>query len=72
MSKINQCSDVDHSQIIGGEQMQTIVKLLEGMQSNYWGDISPHPPRVSAPLVAVPAPANNVVEACCEIPTCMK
>ena len=24
-----------------GEQMQIIVKLLEGMQSNYLGDISP-------------------------------
>ena len=33
-------------------QMQTIVKLLGGMQSNYWGDISPlNPPRVSAPLI---------------------
>ena len=31
-------ADVDHTQIIGG-----------GIQSNYWGDISPIP-RVSAPL----------------------
>ena len=32
-------------------QMQTIVKLLGEMQSNYWGDIFPPiPPRVSAPL----------------------
>ena len=25
----------------GGVQMQTILKLLVGIQSNYWGDISP-------------------------------
>ena len=25
-------------------QMQTILKLLGGMQSNYWRDISPHTP----------------------------
>ena len=31
-------------------QMHTIVKLLWGMQSNYWGDISPFP-WVSAPLL---------------------
>ena len=31
-------ANVDHSQIIG-----------EGLQSNYWEDISPHPPRVSVP-----------------------
>ena len=24
--------------------MQTILKLLGGIQLNYWGDISPHPP----------------------------
>ena len=38
--------------LLGGMQVQTIVKLLGGMQSNYWGDISPHPHRVSAPLIA--------------------
>ena len=38
--KIIQRSDADHSQIIGE------------MQSNYWGDISPHFPRVSAPLLS--------------------
>ena len=30
--------------------MWTILKLLGGIQPNYWGDISPHPPLVSAPL----------------------
>ena len=34
-------ADVDHSQTIGR------------MQPNYWGDISPHPPLVSAPLLKV-------------------
>ena len=24
--------------------MQTLLKLLGGTQSNYWGDIYPHPP----------------------------
>ena len=44
-------SDADHNQIIGGMQMWTILKLLGGIQSNYWGDISPiPPPRVLAPL----------------------
>ena len=41
-------ADVDHTQIIGGDS----VKLLGGIHSNYWGDVSPHPPplRVLAPL----------------------
>ena len=30
--------------------MQTVVKLLNGMQSNYWGDLSPNPLWVLAPL----------------------
>ena len=30
-------------------QMQTIVKLLAGMQSYYWGDISPRPPGLRHP-----------------------
>ena len=33
-------SVADRLQVI---QIQTRVKLLGGMQSNYWGDISPHP-----------------------------
>ena len=33
--------------LLGGMQMQTIVKFLRVMQSNYWEDI---PPRISAPL----------------------
>ena len=39
--KIIQRSDIDHSQIIGGLQMQTIVKVLKGMQSNYLGGVFP-------------------------------
>ena len=31
-------------------QMKTILKLMGDIQSNYWGDIFPHPPLVSAPL----------------------
>ena len=37
-------SNAHQSQIIGGMQMQTLLKLLGGTQSNYWGDIYPHPP----------------------------
>ena len=33
-------------QIIGG------YATIGGIQPNYWGGISPHPPRVSAPLIA--------------------
>ena len=45
-------SNAHQSQIIGGMQMQTILKLLGEIQSNYWGDIYPHPPlRVSTPLL---------------------
>ena len=36
-------SNAHQSQIIGGMQMQTILKLLGGIQSNYWGNISPIP-----------------------------
>ena len=35
--------NAQQSQIIGGMQMQTILKLLGEIQSNYWGDIYPHP-----------------------------
>ena len=35
-------ADVDHTETIGGE-----------IQPNYWGDISPPLPRVSAPLIIV-------------------
>ena len=31
--------------------MWTILKLLGGIQPNYWGDIFPHPPLVSALLI---------------------
>ena len=30
--------------LLEGMQMKTILKLLGGIQSNYWGDISPYPP----------------------------
>ena len=43
-------SDAHQSQIIGGMQMKTILKLLGGMQSIYWGIYPPHPPLVLAPL----------------------
>ena len=36
-------SNAHQSQIIGGMQVQTILKLLGEIQSNL-GDISPHPP----------------------------
>ena len=36
-------SNAHQSQIIGGMQVQTILKLLREIQSN-WGDIFPHPP----------------------------
>ena len=36
-------SNAHQSQIKGGMQMQTILKLLGGIQSNYWGNISPIP-----------------------------
>ena len=36
-------SNAHQSQIIGGMQVQTILKLLGEIQSN-WGAISPHPP----------------------------
>ena len=42
-------SDAHQSQIIGGVQMYTILKLLGGIQSNYWGDISPIPPGFGTP-----------------------
>ena len=46
----NFCSDLHPFKILGGMRMWIILKLLGGIQPNYWGDISPHPPRVSAPL----------------------
>ena len=36
--------------LLGGMQMWTILILLGEIQSNYWGDISPHTSQVSAPL----------------------
>ena len=37
-------SNAHQSQIIGGMQMQTILKVLGGIQSNCWGNISPISP----------------------------
>ena len=37
--------------LLEGMQMKTILTLLGGYSQIYWGDISPHPPRVSAPLL---------------------
>ena len=37
-------SDVHPFNSLGGMQMWTILKLLRGIQPNYWGDISPIPP----------------------------
>ena len=39
-----QCPDADHSQIIGGDADVGHSQIIGGKQSNYWGDISPHPP----------------------------
>ena len=38
--------------LLEGMQMKTILKLLGGYSQIIGGDISPHPPRVSAPLFA--------------------
>ena len=46
-------ADVDHSQTIGG------------IQPNYWGDISPHPPPVSAPLTEGPNISKNIESKSC-------
>ena len=40
--------------------MKTILKLLEGIQSNYWGDISSLSPRVSAFLVTASAATRTL------------
>ena len=49
--------------------MWTILKLLGGIQPNYWGNISPHPPLVSAPLRVVDYSDRYMVagakHACC-------
>ena len=45
-------SDAHQSQIIRGEADVDHTQTIGGIQSNYWGDISPPFPRVSAPLTA--------------------
>ena len=43
--------------LLEGMQMKIILKLLGGIPSNYWGGYyTPHPPRVSAPLIWVQPP----------------
>ena len=37
-------SDAHHSQILEGMQMKTVLKLLVGIQSNYWGRYIPPSP----------------------------
>ena len=44
-------SDADHSQIIEGDADEDHSQIIGGMRSNCWGNITPHPPRVSAHLV---------------------
>ena len=38
------CTPESKVKLLEGMQMKTILKLLGGIPSNYWGDISPHPP----------------------------
>ena len=42
--------------LLEGMQMKTILKLLGGIQSNYWGGYIPLSPRVSAPLAPLKLP----------------
>ena len=44
-------SDAQQSQIIGGNADEDHTQIIGGIQSNYWGDISPPPPRVSVLLL---------------------
>ena len=39
--------------LLVGMQMKTILKLLGGYSQIIGGDISPHPPRISAPLAVI-------------------
>ena len=43
-------SDEHHSQLIGEDADVDHTQTIGGIQSNYWGDTFPHPPRDSAPL----------------------
>ena len=42
-------------------QMKTILKLLGGIQSNYWGNISPHPPGFGTPKSKLCRPNSMLV-----------
>ena len=48
--KHHQRSHADHSQIIGGDADVDHSQIIGGGRAKLLGDISPHPPRVSAPL----------------------
>ena len=43
-------SDAHQSQIIGGDADVDHTQTIGGIQRNYWGDIFPISPQVSAPL----------------------
>ena len=50
---IIQRSDADQSQIIGGDADVDHSQIIGGMQSNYWGGISPIPPGFRHPCERV-------------------
>ena len=54
-------SDAHQSQIIGGNADEDHTQIVGGggIQPNYWGNISPHPPLVLAPLPIVPSRINE-------------
>ena len=37
-------SNAHQSQIIGGDSGEEHTQIVEGIQTNYWGNMSPHPP----------------------------
>ena len=43
-------SDAHQSQIIGGDADEDHIQIVGGIQSNYWGDISPIPPGFGTPV----------------------
>ena len=44
-NQVETCAQTHNKvKLLEGMQMKTILKLLGGIQSNYWGDISPIPP----------------------------
>ena len=43
--------DAHQSQIIGGDADVNHTQTIGGIQSNYWGNISPHPPGFRHPCL---------------------